>query len=305
MDVSIILCSYNRCENLRNVLRDLIDMEAPQSVSYEVLVIDNNSTDKTRLVVETAIKEKPSLFKYILETKQGKSFALNKGIRSAQGSILAFTDDDVQVDRKWLIGITECFAGSDCVGVGGRILPIWNSIKPHWFDEGGPYGPGGIVKLDFGEHPCELQRPVWGANMAFRRKVFDKYGLFREDLGPNPTNLVRGEDTEFCSRLIRGKEKIVYAPMALVFHPVEEERATKKYLKSWWFNEGRARQRSNPIDAKSHVCYLGIPRYYFRTFLNAAIKWLFCGNTKRRFALKLQVYAIAGEIAEIHDQSRA
>lgn len=306
MDVSIIVCSYNRCESLRSVLKDLIMMEEPLNVSYEVLVVDNNSTDETKSVVEAAIKEKPSLFKYIFEPKQGKSFALNTGVTSAQGNIMAFTDDDVQIDRNWLVGIISCFDCYDCAGVGGRIMPVWNSKKPRWYDEGHPFGPGGgIVKLDFGEYPCELNKPVWGANMAFRREVFDKYGLFKEDLGPNPNNLIRGEDKEFCLRLICGKEKIIYAPKALVYHPVEEKRVTKKYMELWWFNEGRARQRSNPIDVTKSICYFGVPKYFFRCFLNAAVKWLFCINSQRRFIYKLQVYAIAGEIAEVYYQRNA
>ena len=298
MDVSIILCTYNRSNSLEVVLDDLANLNVSDNLSHEILIIDNNSTDDTKRVVESAINKKPHVFRYIFEAKQGKSFALNSGLRCASGRILAFTDDDVRIDQEWLSEIVSCFGSSNCRSVGGRILPLWHFPKPAWYEEEGPGGSGAVVKLDFGNDPCEISLPVWGANMAFLREVFDQYGMFREDLGPNPDNLIRGEDSEFCRRILSAQEKILYAPKAVVHHPVHKERATKEYLLAWSFNLGRAQVRMKPPSTHEFVSYFGIPRYYYRMMVEIAVRWLSTANSRQRFGHKRRFYELAGEVVE-------
>ena len=107
MDISIIICTYNRCESLRRVLNDVQNLKVPKNISYQVLLIDNNSKDGTRTVFEAMSAKSPGIFKYVFEPRQGKSYALNTGIRLAAGEILAFTDDDVTLDSEWLVEITD------------------------------------------------------------------------------------------------------------------------------------------------------------------------------------------------------
>ena len=304
MDISIIICTYNRSQSLRKVLGDLKNLRVPEDTSHEIIVVDNNSRDDTRAIVEAASQERPGSFKYFFEPRQGKSFALNTGVRSARGEIVAFTDDDVELDSGWLVEIKRAFDLQDCMGIGGKILPVWNSEVPWWYEEHGPYRlMAAIVKLDLGEETCELRIPAWGANMAVRRSAFDKYGQFREDLGPNPDSLIRGEDTEFWSRLMRGGEKLIYAPDALVYHPVEEKRTKQNYYLSWYFNYGRAVTRIEG-NAEGAICYFGVPRYFFRQILEGLVKWIFCPNRKRRFYYKLQLYQTAGQVVESRVRSR-
>lgn len=298
MDISIVICTYNRCESLRRVLDDLKHMKVPAGTSHEVIVVDNNSKDDTRVVVEAARQECPGVFNYVFESRQGKSFALNTSIRTARGEIVAFTDDDVFLDRDWLTEMKNVFDSCGCAGIGGKILAVWNTETPRWFANEGPYKLGGaIVELDLGDEICDLDRPAYGANMAFRRHIFEKYGLFREDLGPNPQNLIRNEDSEFCRRIIKGGEKFIYAPTVIVYHPVEENRTRKEYFEAWQFNYGRALVRINGIPS-SATCYFGIPRYFFRNLLRASIRWALTIDAKRRFYYKLQAFEAAGQITE-------
>jgi glycosyltransferase involved in cell wall biosynthesis len=298
MDISVIICSYNRCERLRRVLEDIKKLTPPENTSYEVLVVDNNSEDGTRAVVEAAAREGSGVVKYSFERRQGKSFALNRGVSQATGGILAFTDDDVEIDRAWLVEITRAFALHHCLGVGGRIIPAWQQGKPWWYEEEGPYRLlSAIVRLDLGEEACEMRTPPFGANMAFRRAAFEKYGLFREDLGPNPQNQIRGEDTEFCRRLMGGREKLMYIPTMIVYHPVEEKRATRRYFLGWYFGYGRALVRTEGIP-EGAIRYFGVPRYLFRGVFELGARWVRCLRPKRRFFHKLQLYLIAGQIVE-------
>jgi glycosyltransferase involved in cell wall biosynthesis len=298
MDISVIICTYNRCESLQRVLNNIKELNLPENASCEVIVVDNNSKDDTKVAVEAASAERPGFFKYVFEPRPGKSFALNRGIGLAKGEIIAFTDDDVALDSEWLVEIKRAFERYDCMGVGGRIIPVWDSAKPWWYEDHGTYAlMSAIVRLDLGDEPCELHIPVPGANLAYRRAVFEKYGLFREDLGRNPENMVGWEDSEFCLRLIRGSEKFMYAPKAIVYHPVEEKRTKKEYFQSWYFGEGRASVRANGVSEEA-TCYFGIPRHLIRAFLENLTYWTFSLEPKRRFYHKLQLYLIAGQIVE-------
>lgn len=160
-----------------------------------------------------------------------------------------------------------------------------------------------IVQFDYGDSNRELHNLPYGANMAFKREMFEKYGLFRLDLGPRPGSKIYYEDTEFGLRVKNAGEKLLYAPEAVVYHPVEESRVTKEYYQSWYFGFGGALIRTNdfPQDA---VLYFGIPRYFFRSMAMAIIRWVFAMNPQERFYHKLYVYLEAGKIAEAFKISR-
>src|ERR1700753_287852 len=122
MKISVILCTYNRCQSLGTALESVAASQMRDGTSWEVLVVDNNSKDQTREVVAQASARHPGRFRYYFEPKQGKSNALNAGIREAQGEILAFMDDDVEVDVQWLQKLTDIFDDQQWAGVGGRVL---------------------------------------------------------------------------------------------------------------------------------------------------------------------------------------
>jgi GT2 family glycosyltransferase len=287
------------------VLRDIKTLTAPRDGGYEVVVVDNNSTDQTRAVVETAAKESGGVVRYGFEDRQGKSHALNCGVQLAKGAILAFTDDDVEIDPRWLVEMQRAFTSYMCTGVGGRIVPLWSQGKPSWYVEQGPCGlMPVIVRLDLGEQACAMKAPPFGANMAFRREAFEKFGLFRTDLGPNPRDFVRGEDTEFGRRVLAAGEQLMYIPTMVVRHPVEEQRATKAYFRSWYFGYGRMLVRTGSIPTGT-ICYFRTPRYLFRGFIEATARWLCCPWPRRRFYYELQLYLVAGQIAEARRHGRS
>ena len=99
MKVTVILCTYNRCQILMKALESVAVSVMPESVEWEVLVVDNNSNDQTREVAQQICRKHPAHFRYLFEPRQGKSYALNSGIRVGRGDVLAFMDDDVMVDR--------------------------------------------------------------------------------------------------------------------------------------------------------------------------------------------------------------
>ena len=184
----------------------------------------------------------------------------------------------------------------DCAGVAGRIVPVWTTPKPRWLVLEAPYRVMSvIVEYNLGDRdqPCTVENPPYGASLVLRRNVFDKYGLFRTDLGPTASGTFRGEDSEYCRRIMSRGEKLMYVSRAVVFHTVPEERTTKRYFESWYFDYGRMLVRTSS-PSRASKSYLGIPRYLLRKLMTSMWWWTTSFRGKRRFYHRLQVWQING-----------
>jgi len=274
-DISIVLCTYNRDSRLAGVLETLGKLEGAAGLSHEILVVNNNSSDGTRGVIEAAMRSYPGRIRYAFEARQGLSWARNKGIEEARGGLIAFTDDDVRVDPGWLTALGDASVSYPHVGFGGRVLPVWDFTPPAWFVGGGPFHMlkgGVVVSHDLGDHPLEYTNNMYspvGANMAFRRELFTRHGMFRTDLGKTGKHAFFGEDAEFFRRLLDAGERMFYIPRALIYHPIDRKKMTKRHFVVSYFNLGRSIGRINRYPAGG-VRYWGVPRYLVRMLLAQA-----------------------------------
>jgi glycosyltransferase involved in cell wall biosynthesis len=300
MNITVILCTYNRCHSLAAALNSVAASRLPESVSWEVVVIDNNSNDKTRDVVAEFGHRYPGRFRYVFEPQQGKSFALNAGIREARGEILAFMDDDVIVDAKWLQCLTAIFQKQGWSGVGGRVLPERTFTPPAWLSVEGKYALAPLAMFDLGPQPGELNEAPFGTNMAFRKEVFEKVGGFRTDLGPRPGSETRGEDTEFGDRVLAAGQHLWYEPSAIVYHSLPAYRLQKEYFLAWWHDKAQADIRAVGLPRGGELQVAGVPLSFFRRLANWTLQWITAIHSARRFSCKLKVWTILGEIAECH-----
>ncbi|HXM94119.1 MAG TPA: glycosyltransferase family 2 protein [Candidatus Dormibacteraeota bacterium] len=299
MRVSVILCTYNRCDSLSLALESVVASEMPAN-DWEVLIIDNNSNDRTRAVAEEFCRRDRSRFRYLFERRHGKSYALNTGIREARGEILAFMDDDVIVDAKWLRNLTAVFQKEGWAGAGGRILPERAFTPPAWLSLEGKYALAPLAIFDLGEQPGELVEAPFGTNMAYRKEVFEKVGGFRTDLGPRPGSETRGEDTEFGFRALGAGQRLWYEPSAIVYHSLPAHRLQKEYFLAWWHDKAQADIRAFGLPQGTRVQIAGVPLYFFRRLANWTLQWISAVNPARRFSCKLKVWIILGDIAECH-----
>jgi len=293
-------CTYNRGESLATALESVAASHMPDSVDWEVLVVDNNSTDRTRAVVEEFCQRPHSRFRYIFEHQQGKSYALNTGIHEARGEILAFLDDDVIVGANWLQNLTAVFRGNDWAGAGGPVLPNGAFVPPAWLSLEGKYALAPLAIFDLGPQPGELVEAPFGTNMAFRKEVFEKVGGFRTDLGPRPGPVTHSEDTEFGFRALAAGQRLWYEPSAIVYHLLPAHRLQKEYFLAWWHDKARADIRAFGLPQGRRLQIAGVPLYIFRRLANWTLRWITAIHPARRFSCKLKVWIILGEIAECY-----
>lgn len=263
--ISVIIATCNRSESLKKVLQNLLAQPLSRPFDYEIIVVDNNSTDNTHALIDGMMLMAHGRLKYFQQPMRGKCQCLNMGIKKAKGDIIAFTDDDVIVENNWLSAIAECFEQFDCDGIGGKVLPVYPENTPMWIKENPGQLAGVVVIYDQGDMPRPVDGTIErfiGSNWAFKRSVFDELGLFRIDLGPGTP--IMGEDEEFYFRIL-AKKKLYYCPQMLIRHPVDLSRLSFKKTAAWHISLGRFLACKQMRDgAESYVCYFGIPRYLFK-----------------------------------------
>jgi len=176
-DLSVVICTYNRPELLRLALTTLL-RQAPANLTYEVVVVDNNSTPATRAVVDE-IAQSDSRVRYVRETRQGNAYARNTGVVEARAPIVAFLDDDVTVRESWVEITGRTFQKTNADFIGGKVLPRWEAPPPSWLDVAN-WAP--IAAVDYGDAPFSITAEnslcLLTANIAFKKDLFAKHGEF-------------------------------------------------------------------------------------------------------------------------------
>jgi glycosyltransferase involved in cell wall biosynthesis len=292
--ITVIVCTYNRCDLLPKTLDSIATQTVPEPFTWEVLVVDNNSSDQTREVVENFCVKDPARFRLVSEQQQGLSYARNAGIRNARGKILAFTDDDICVESGWLWNLTSLLHSGEWAGAGGVIVPVCSGTLPNWLPLDDFHTLGVFAGFYLGATDGPLTRPPYGGNMAYRRETFERYGGFRVDLGRTGTNLQGREEIEFANRLLDSGEKLRYEPTAVVRHLVPECRMTKSYVLRWYCCNGQSEvaDLGPPTDGRWKL--RGVPLYLFRRLARWTLQWMVSIGAPRRFACQRTVWYLAG-----------
>ena len=279
MDASIIVCTYNRAESLRDTLRALQSQRTASPCQWEVIVVDNNSKDHTRQIVAEVQREWP-LLRYEFEQAQGLSHARNHGIATARGDVLLFTDDDVLPEPDWLETTLAGLAKYHADACGGYIAPIWETPPPEWLTDRF-YGFLAIRTDRTDDYPItQAGQTPFGANMAVKRLMFDRVGLFDTNRGRKGKVLASGEDGEMFERIISAGFTAVFLGRSRVHHKVEGFRVTKHYFRRWRFETSRNIAQSTGLSGERRL--FNIPLYVFPQLLRAIVRMLLGHVTQRR-----------------------
>ena len=237
--ISLIVCSYNREKYIYEALSRIAKNDYPTE-DYEIVMVNNNSTDNTANECKRFAKDYPQApYHYFMETKQGLSHARNRGIDEAKGDIIVFLDDDSMVEPDYLKELDKAMkAHSDAMAYGGKITPRFeNGETPKWICK---WTYSWVSAIDMGNEVKLFERNAFpiGANMGFRKECLDKVGKFNPDLGRSKKNLMGGEEKDIFNRVKAEGMKIYYFPTIALHHVIPPSRTTPEYIKRMGYGVG-------------------------------------------------------------------
>jgi glycosyltransferase involved in cell wall biosynthesis len=271
MFITVAICTWNRSRLLAQTLEGLRALTVPADVRWELLVVDNNSTDDTSAVIDRFAGVLP--LTHIVERSQGHSHARNAAVAAARGELLVWTDDDVIVEPEWLEAYAEAASAFPSAAFfGGTVEPWFESEPPSWLaahlDRLSVY-----VITRRSRHTAVLgpDEGIVGANMAFRTEVLRRFP-FNTQLGRVEAGLIGGDDTELVERMKAAGHTGVWVGQAAVRHYIPSERLTRSYVRRWYVDAGRTHIRKDGVPAGAQL--LGVPRWMLSEYLRNRLRAL-------------------------------
>lgn len=263
--ITIGICTWNRQALLQSTLESLTKLRA-DGISYEIIVVDNNSTDGTAAVLQSYLTRLP--LRVVFESRQGLSHARNALVEAARGRHLIWTDDDVLVDPGWLAAYARAFAAwPDLAVFGGPIDPWYEETPPAWLPPaikaiGGIYL---VVATPDGPISAGDARLPFGANMAFRTDVLRQFP-FDPTLGRNGNFLASGEESAVIQGILALGHRGHWVPDATVQHFIPAKRLTLGYVRKWYHDHGSSLAANGRVPKGSAIAF-GRPVWVWRQAL--------------------------------------
>lgn len=276
VDITVLVATYNRSSDLREMLETALSQETNGGAfTYEVLIVDNNSNDDTRLVVEEFIKRGHKNLRYLFEGQQGRSHALNTGLKAIQSDIFTICDDDFILPQDWLKKIFAVFKEHPEVSyVSGKVLPSWQGDVPLWLT---PEHQSAIALADYGENEfyTDENNQLCLLACSFRLSDVNSVGGYNPRLGVTK-NLIGGiEDIDIQQRLWKSGRKGIYIPHIWFHHKVTPDRCTKEYHRRWHTGHGvfYAFMRDEEFERASARLF-DVPSHKYRQAVIDVIYWI-------------------------------
>lgn len=273
-DISVVISTYNRADRLGEALERLLGQPG---VHYEVVAVDNNSTDGTREVIESYAACSGGRLRYLFEGLQGVSHGRNAGVAATRAPLVAFTDDDMRMADDWLLKIKQAFdAYPELDYVGGKVLPLWLAPCPAWLT---PRHWSPIALLDYGAEPLAVdaarRQTLVTANFAVRRAAFDRVGGFSPLTQRTTNDVCSTEDSELQLRLWRAGVGGMYFPDIVGWAQAPPQRLTKDYHRRWHRRHGQctALMRDEQFEESEAGRLFDIPAHLFRQVAGDIGKW--------------------------------
>lgn len=276
MRFSFITCTYNRDKYIGQTLQSVCDQKYPDN-NYEIIVIDNNSTDNTASICEEFRAEYPNKnFRYFKEMNQGLSFALNRGIKEAQGEYLIFVDDDETIIPEHLERVDNHLKiYPEAVLCGTPVIPVYEIPEPKWMSRftqrliGGYFDQGKEVKI------LEAKNYPGTGHTIIKKELYERYGNYNTELGRKGTSLIGAEDKDMFNRLKNNNIVCYYLPDIPIYHHIPPNKMTDEFFHKLTYSIGKSeRIRTKAVSEKE----------FRNRLLSEGIKWgasvvLFAGYT--------------------------
>jgi glycosyltransferase involved in cell wall biosynthesis len=302
--LSIVLATFNRAAELPAAIGSALQQTAPPDL-YEIIAIDNNSSDATAQTIAGIAAAHPGRVRYVHEARQGVSYARQAGIDVVRAPIIAFFDDDVRVSPNWVETILRSFDQHpeiECIG--GRVLPHWSTPPPNWLTRS-HWAP--LALQDFGDAPmivsAENPRGLISANLACRKRLLDRIGGFSPEFQRVKDGIGSLEDDEWNRRLWKSGGKALYVPDLITSTDVPSTRLTRAYHRRWHRGHGRfyALLRADEIERSTVGSLFGVPAHMYRAAIGDTVAWIsaaITGRTDEAFAHEVKLRFFRGFFAQ-------
>lgn len=273
MDVTIAICTRNRAQVLDGALASVARMRIPEGISWELVIVNNASTDDTETIIGKYANSLP--IRYHVEPRPGVSNARNRAVGAAAGTYMAWTDDDVLLDKEWLAAYLNAFRRwPEATLFGGRITPLLEEPVPDWLRESWDLVADAFARRDFGDEPLPLtlegNRLPFGANFAARTNEL-RVHPFDPKLGPAPGKVILGEEMVLFEAILRSGRTGYWVPEAKVLHRIPQPRQTLQFLGSFYTALGRGnayREREKIVPF-----LFGAPRWLWRRAIVSGLQY--------------------------------
>jgi glycosyltransferase involved in cell wall biosynthesis len=272
IEISVIVCTRDRASSLNEFLLSATLLKTPPGTVWELLIVDNGSTDHTAHVV-TSFEERLPV-KRLWQPEPGLSNARNFGVRHAAGKYIIWTDDDVLLDTGWLAAYREAFTRwPDGAVFGGKVTPLVKEPTPAWFRSALPDLSFLLSARDFGDQPVtlnvEADRLPFGANFAIRADV-QRLHPFDPALGVAPGRRRGGEETTVIGTILGSGKPGWWVPAAAVAHVISTDRQTTNYISKYYGAMGeqaafsKLASRSSPLLGAPLSTWMKVPVAFVR-----------------------------------------
>lgn len=260
--ISVVLPTFRRPLLLREAVNSIGRSQNCERGDVEVIVVDNNSGDVTPDVIAEIAADFPFPLSCVSESVQGVSVARNRGAAEAEGTLIVFMDEDQQIDPGYLARVPQTFAETKADCFGGWLGYVGIEQFPAWLWT----VVGRVGQRDFGPNVRALgaKERLAGGNMIFPRDVFERYGGFRTDVGPNGKSMTYGEDIDIQDRIQSAGGSLFYDPALRQNHYLEPERMKRRYYLARAFQAGRGEYRTRQHDRAGVRSAFGIPLFLIR-----------------------------------------
>ncbi|HEV3204256.1 MAG TPA: glycosyltransferase, partial [Gemmataceae bacterium] len=269
-DVSVAICTWNRAKLLDQTLAEMRKLRLSANLKWELLVVNNNSTDETDEVINRYSKFLP--IRPLFEPNAGQSNARNCAVQAATGDLMLWTDDDVLVDANWMVEYLKAARQwPDAAFFGGTIEPWFAVEPPNWIRRNLHHleHPFAIRRLGSDTRSFSPNEYPYGANMAFRTRILKDYP-FNPKLGLVQNDTIRGDEFNVIERLIKHGYKGVWVGSARVLHYIVPERLTRTYI--WDYYRGYGKSEIRQCAQKDWKLFMGMPRWLWKQYWLARLK---------------------------------
>jgi glycosyltransferase involved in cell wall biosynthesis len=271
MKISVSIATWNRSSLLRKTLESLTELEIPEGVRWELIVVNNGSTDDTDRVIDGFKQRLP--VQGLFEPEAGKAKACNKALARASGDCIIWTDDDVVVEKQWLASYAEAFRKwEDAEYFGGPIIPRFEKEPPRWIEESGHLFGALLGTRDFGDEERVLgdnERP-YGANMAFRLHSSNPW-QFNPNLGPKGGLRLTHEETDLVNAIRSNGGFGVWVPKARVWHFTPQTRLKSREIWKIYHAIGKSDVMVKGVPCG--ISLFGAPRWLYPELLRRGAAW--------------------------------